>query len=327
MIYRITIFGLNGGGKSTLIRALAKRIDFLRRTWKIIILQRKRQMMKKFILLFTSLIILTSCKNDMENKLETMEQSNNNVIINNDELDSNYQKLKGEYDNLISQLDLSEKDNVSLSKKLVELNIEFTKTKGQIDSEMQTNALLEKELLDSQERIKLQSSFKEPILWNEYMQRGVKEPLVNGYNNIFDASEVKVDDIIDGFRVISSSVEDGYEKTYFEGSFILTGELSNDFGFNIYCDRQALSRSIPISKTDLELYTLYKKETDGFYIRNEEVVQKELGDDNYEKSQNGTTYKVTAIFNNYLYALKPDSCVQSSLELVEILSIEEMTDK
>lgn len=157
----------------------------------------------------------------------------------------------------------------------------------------------------------------------------------NSQSNSYDPHLVSVGDTINGFRVVDIYLDDssGMEKVEFDGTFTLTGVLlPNIVGgskYGILVSKEEIINNLPIATTwGIEKYDSNFKQF--FRILSDEKVLQEIGREREEKiTQNAeqgieVMYRVTATFSNYTYLTQPQTDISSSLELVEILSIEEI---
>lgn len=285
--------------------------------------------MKKKVLYYMIIccsLLFISCSKESEWKLEDLQQSY-------DEQQSEYDDLLKTHSKLISDYDK------------VKLEFEAEKTKAKSfngsDNKEKLVPLEVQEYIDElefrYESLKtwydLLGSYDDIVLSQECLSKG--NWIVNSYDNIFDPYTIKENDSFNGYIVKEVSISDsGQEDVYFEGNFILTGELY----FSPMTDNACLSlskaekaKNLPISTTELDYYKFDRNiNLESIMLENEEEVIQAVGKEKYNLmeetlfEEKHVTYIVTAVFNNYHHAFLYESDLETRMELVEILSIKEL---
>lgn len=151
---------------------------------------------------------------------------------------------------------------------------------------------------------------------------------------LFNPHTVQVGDQIGDFKVVDVYLnESGMEKVVFEGFFKFTGELfPNMYGeskYSIHVSKEDVLNNLPLAVT---WQLLRRDNTVKGYFRllSDEKVSQSIGTDleeyiwdNVEKGIE-LKFKVSATFKGFTYWIQPNTGVTSSIELLELISIEEI---
>lgn len=276
------------------------------------------------IVIIISLISFTSCTNkdiQVENQklkeaLNDLQQENQELRSLNKDNSNKMEKLKKEKLQLQSEINGDKKTIVKLNEDIKELqnNIEF---------------------LEYGIKLNYRDKYKKILSSKKYMNNNSEIDIVNKYSNVYDPHQVKVGDMVGGFKVQDVYIKDyGLESVSFEGYFILTGKLHlSDLDPNyFFCRDVDVVDSLPISKTWLEYYKpdeKDKKNNHFFNISNYGEVVNELGDNKFEIASTyinskENSYIITAVFKDFKYTLQHDTGWISSMSLVDILDVVEI---
>lgn len=178
-----------------------------------------------------------------------------------------------------------------------------------------------------------EGGFNEVYLTEAYLEEHPDVTIVNYTESTFNPETLELDDEVRGFKVKDVVVqEDGLNMVAFEGSFVLTGRViydEMDDGLSLACSESEFANTLPIPE-DWIYNAGYDSNVLSFSITNPEKLLDRIGAENLEKmmlpGENEASYKMIGVFCNYRYVEKPETCIGDSIELVDILYLEEKID-
>lgn len=150
---------------------------------------------------------------------------------------------------------------------------------------------------------------------------------VKSNSMVINVEDIKVGDIIDGYKVVLLENTTDHFLISFEGSFMLEGdfyvnpEAKLSFSGTEYEKDQIFSTKIKIHDSDWDLFNQ-------FNIMNEETLIEELGVDVYNKMYNeNLALHGIAIFKNYIYSIYWESESWPCAEFVIAVNLEVKDNK
>lgn len=164
---------------------------------------------------------------------------------------------------------------------------------------------------------------------------GCKNTIENGSSGrVFDPHTINVGDDLDGFTVTEVFFNEyGMEKVVFDGNFNMTGTLIvnsvGDSRYKLICTKDDIVKTLPVATTwELDKYdSNYRKL---FNLLSDKTVSEAIGKERVEAMMTSIEdgielkYKISASFSGFTYWYQPNTDVSSNLELIEMLSIEEI---